>query len=170
MAQISVDLRQASKATVFVTNIDYNARGQRLQIDYANGTRTNYEYDAEMFRLVTLPTTQIADNVTLQDLSYTYDPIGNVTHLQDNADKQNVIYFRNQRVEPSADYEYDAIYRLIFASGREHLGQTGSQLNPPSRRTMTIRCGWVCRILAMAMRWGILPRATNMIRSEILCK
>ncbi len=67
-----------------------------------------------MFRLVTLRTTRIADNVTLQDLSYTYDPIGNVTHIQDNADKQNVIYFRNQRVEPSADYEYDAIYRLIF--------------------------------------------------------
>ncbi len=24
---------------------------------------------------------------------------------------------------------------------------------------MTIRCGWVCRILAMAMRWGILPKS-----------
>ena len=61
----------------------------------------------------------------MQDLSYTYDPAGNITHIQDDADIQNVVFFRNQRVEPSADYTYDAIYRLIQASGREQLGLNG---------------------------------------------
>ena len=46
--------------------------------------------------------------------------------------QQNVVFFRNQRVEPSADYTYDAIYRLIAATGREHLGQTR---RPCCRRT-----------------------------------
>src|SRR5439155_5512490 len=36
------------------------------------------------------------------------------------------------RVEPSADYTYDAIYRLIEATGREHLGQNGSVPNAPT--------------------------------------
>jgi RHS repeat-associated protein len=59
----------------------------------------------------------------LQDLSYTYDPAGNITHIRDDA--QQTIYFRNRLVEPSNDYIYDAIYRLIEATGREHLGQIG---------------------------------------------
>ena len=65
-----------------------------------------------------------ANQQTVQDLSYTYDPVGNITHIQDDADIQNVVFFRNQRVEPSSDYTYDAIYRLIQASGREQLGLT----------------------------------------------
>jgi RHS repeat-associated protein len=69
---------------------------------------------------------------SLQDLSYTYDAAGNVTHIRDQADIHNVIYFSNKRVEPSTDYSYDAIYRLIRATGREHLGQTSGQLNQPT--------------------------------------
>ena len=64
----------------------------------------------------------------MQDLSYYYDPVGNVTRIRDDADTQDVIFFRNQRVEPSASYTYDPLYRLIAATGREHLGQTGGAL------------------------------------------
>lgn len=59
----------------------------------------------------------------LQNLDYTYDPAGNVTHIHDDA--QQTIYFQNQLVEPSNDYVYDALNRLIQAEGREHLGQAG---------------------------------------------
>src|SRR5271165_5094098 len=45
---------------------------------------------------------------------------------------KQTIYFRNKRVEPSNDYVYDALYRLIQANGREHLGQTGAVPNPPT--------------------------------------
>jgi len=59
----------------------------------------------------------------LQNLRYTYDPAGNITRIQDDA--QQTIFFKNQRVEPSNDYTYDPLYRLIEATGREHLGQNG---------------------------------------------
>src|SRR5581483_4436770 len=68
----------------------------------------------------------------VQDLTYCFDPAGNVTHIQDDADIHNVVFFKNRRVEPSADYTYDATYRLIAASGREHLGQVGGVPAPTS--------------------------------------
>src|SRR5262249_50757043 len=36
---------------------------------------------------------------------------------------QQTIYFNNQAVSPSNDYTCDAVYRLISAEGREHIGQ-----------------------------------------------
>jgi len=118
-----------------VTNIDYNERGQRIKVAYEKGVTTTYKYDDETFRLCHMtterPDTFAANERTVQDFSYTYDPVGNITHIQDNADIQNVIFFRNVRVEPSADYDYDPLYRLIQASGREHLGQTNGGHKSP---------------------------------------
>jgi YD repeat-containing protein len=62
----------------------------------------------------------------VQNLRYTYDPVGNITHIRDDA--QQAVFFHNRRVEPSADYTYDALHRLIEATGREHLGQAGGSL------------------------------------------
>ena len=118
----------------FITNIDYDAKGQRTLIDYDNGVMTTYEYDPLTFRLARLKTTRpesfLADERLVQDLTYTYDPAGNITHIADGA--QQTVHFRNRRVEPSNDYTYDAIYRLMGGTGREHLGQAGGQLNPPT--------------------------------------
>lgn len=122
-----------------VTDIDYNARSQRTSIVLGNGVVTTYDYDPATFRLATLTTTRpntfAASARTAQELNYQYDPAGNITRLRDSADIQNVIYFKNQRVEPSADYTYDAIYRLKTSTGREHLGQTGGVLNAPPQVT-----------------------------------
>ena len=128
-----------------VTNIDYNAKGQRTLIDYGNGASTLYTYDPLTFRLVRLLTRR--DAVTfpddcpqpapagwpgcrVQNIHYTYDPAGNITRIRDDA--QQIIFFRNKRVEPSADFTYDAIYRLIEATSREHLGQIGGAPVPHS--------------------------------------
>jgi RHS repeat-associated protein len=111
-----------------VTNIDYNANGQRTLIEYGNSVRTEYDYDPLTFRLVRLHT--LRGEHALQDLRYTFDPSGNVTHLRDEA--QQTIFFRNRVVEPSADYTYDALYRLIAATGREHLGEPGGAPEPLS--------------------------------------
>jgi RHS repeat-associated protein len=122
-----------------LTGIDYNARGQRLQATQGNGATTAYTYDPLTFRLTglttTRPTTFATNQQTVQDLSYYYDAVGNITHIQDDADTQDVIFFDNQRVEPSASYSYDPLYRLISATGREHLGQTGKQLSAPQQVT-----------------------------------
>ena len=132
--------------------IGYDAKGQKLRLDLGNGTVTRYAYDADTFRLVRLytrrdvsfgqdcggdpppPRTAAPDtdrpprSCGVQNLRYTYDPAGNVTHVQDDA--QQTIWFNGQRIEPSNDYLYDATYRLIEATGRESGAATAP---PPSR-------------------------------------
>jgi RHS repeat-associated protein len=144
---IDVWVRRASAPTTLldpatadlhaVTDIDYNARGQRILLALGNGTVTTYDHDPLTFRLARLVTTRPssfgADKRVVQDLAYTYDPAGNITRIRDAADIHNVIFFDNQRVEPSSDYEYDPLYRLIRATGREHLGQSGGGLNAPQQ-------------------------------------
>jgi RHS repeat-associated protein len=115
----------ASTATSYVSAIAYDAKAQRQLIDYGNGAVTNYTYDPLTFRLIRLQSTRAGENGSLQDLDYTYDPVGNVTHLNDAA--QQTIFFDNQVVTPSADYTYDAIYRLVVAQGREHVGQSTTE-------------------------------------------
>ena len=111
-----------------VTNIDYDAKGRRTQIAYGNAVRTDYEYDPFTFRLAHLVTQR--DAAVFQNLHYVYDPAGNVTSIYDEA--QQAIYFRNKLVEPSSEYTYDAVYRLIEGTGREHLGQVGGVPVPHS--------------------------------------
>jgi len=113
-----------------VTNIDYNAKGRREKIEYGNNTQTSYFYEYETYRLHNLRTTRNNGEVTaepMQDILYTYDPIGNITHIQDDA--QQSYYFKNQLIEPHNDYVYDAMYRLVKATGREHVGQTNGSKN-----------------------------------------
>jgi RHS repeat-associated protein len=126
-------LNPATAGLHAITSIDYDARGQRIDIALGNQTVTAYNYDPLTFRLINLTTTRPgtfpANQQGVQNLIYNYDPVGNVTRLRDTADTQDVIYFNNQRVDPTADYTYDPLYRLIRATGREHLGQTGGVLN-----------------------------------------
>ncbi|MFF1566872.1 SpvB/TcaC N-terminal domain-containing protein [Streptomyces sp. NPDC058293] len=132
--RVEVGLRGGA-ATPFVTNIDYNARGQRVRIDYGNGATTGYDYEPLTFRLTNLRSTRPANldstasmlfkNATVvQDLRYTYDPVGNITRIEDSALTTSV------QAGAACDYVYDALYRLIAASGREHGGQTGFALSP----------------------------------------
>lgn len=127
------------KWTSFVKNIDYDAKGQREKIEYGNNVTTCYKYDPFTFRLIHLQTSRntanYPDDTTfkpgwpgsqVQNLHYIYDPAGNITHIHDNA--QKAIYFKNRYVEPSNDYIYDAIYRLIDASGREHQSIAGTTI------------------------------------------
>jgi RHS repeat-associated protein len=108
--------------TSFVDDTDYNAKGQRERIRYGNGIETTYDYDPLTFRLIRLKTTRSTDG-DLQNLSYTYDAAGNITHIHDGA--QQTIFFANARVEPHREYTYDAINQLVAASGREQIGQVG---------------------------------------------
>ena len=128
-----------------VKNIDYNAKGQRVLVQYGNDAETRYRYDPDTFRLIHLYTRRGAAFTEdcgdepppprfpapekplrgkpcgLQNIHYTYDPVGNIIVIRDDA--QQTIYFNGEVVRPDADYTYDAIYRLIKAHGREHIGQ-----------------------------------------------
>ena len=123
---MAVQLRGEGDFVPFVTNIDYDEKGQRTLIEYENGVRTTYTYDEETFRLTQLLTIRISDGVRLQDLHYTYDPVGNITAIRDDA--QQTIFYDGEVVSPSTDYVYDPLYRLRQAGGREHRGQNINNL------------------------------------------
>jgi len=125
---LQVTLKNAAQAIPFVNNIDYNAKGQRERIEYGSGAATTYAYDAQTFRLTRLKTTRpnqpdavaaalFASPTVVQDLSYTYDPLGNITRISDAA--HQTLFFDNQQVAAVSEYAYDALYRLTAASGRE---------------------------------------------------
>lgn len=124
--QVRVNLRGATAETTFVSNIDYNAKGQRTQIDYGNGVTTEYTYEADTFRLIRLLSRGAEGGPSEQNLQYTYDPVGNITQMRDDA--QPVIHHDGEVVEPRNVYTYDALYRLITAEGREHPGQAANNL------------------------------------------
>ena len=168
-------------ASPSVTNIDYDAKGQRQRIDYGNGASTFYDYDPLTFRLIHLLTRRDASlsrrlpaaappmlwpGCQVQNLHYTYDPVGNITHIRDDA--QQTIYFRNKRVEPSADYTYDAIYRLIEATGREHLGQTAARRSRTRTTTRLPRRHPTCRTPGRRQRHGHVHRALRVRRRRQL--
>jgi len=127
-----------------IKGITYNEKAQKLSLELGNGTTTRYTYDPNTFRLTHLYTrrngaaftndcsSNTADDFRpqrpcgMQNLHYTYDPVGNITHIQDDA--QDTIWFANAEVDASSDYIYDAIYRLIEARGREN---SAAQAPPP---------------------------------------
>lgn len=137
--KLDANLRGSTTSTAFVTNIDYDAKGQRTKIAYGNGAVTTYEYDPLTFRLANMRTTRPAapdstaalifrDPGVVQDLKYTYDPTGNITRIEDSS--LRTLFYNNEQVEPISRYVYDATYRLIEAQGREHIGQNAFELNP----------------------------------------
>ncbi len=116
----SVTVEQGSGPEDYVQQIRYDARGQRQSITYGSGVHTTYRYDALNFRLLNMRS-QTSGGDLLQDLSYTTDAVGNLTTLEDRAIP--TVFFGNHVVEPVSLYSYDALYRLIQAEGREHIGQ-----------------------------------------------
>ncbi|MBT3209769.1 MAG: hypothetical protein HN704_12715 [Bacteroidetes bacterium] len=115
--KMKAKIRGSATWTDFVNNINYNEKGQRTKIFYENGSKTSYYYDAETFRLTRLLTTRDTGSDILQDINYTYDAVGNITEIEDDA--QQTHYYSNSVVEPKGKYYYDALYRLTKATGRE---------------------------------------------------
>ena len=141
---VDVNLRGAVETgrpiwTPFITYINYNAKGQRTICRYANGLETAYGYDEKTFRLIHLKTTRktieggrsaqiFKHPSTIQDLRYTYDPVGNIARIQDGALK--TVFHANQQLDAACEYTYDPIYRLVEATGREHIGQSAFNFLP----------------------------------------
>ena len=72
LEKMEVQVQHESSFTEYVSNIDYDAKGQRTDIFYGNGSKTRYFYDENTFRLTRLLTTRNFGSDVLQDLNYTY--------------------------------------------------------------------------------------------------
>ena len=125
------------KSTNAIAEIRYNVKGQREFLKLGNGAITRYDYDEKTFRLRQLRTTRpgsakafpeyhsgLQDPSVLQQLNYTYDPVGNITGIYDEAFEP--VFFQNQKVEAHSKYKYDALYRLTEATGRENGSLVGA--------------------------------------------
>ncbi|MDN3219122.1 RHS repeat-associated core domain-containing protein [Pseudomonas nunensis] len=102
-----------------LTATQYNAEGQLLSQTAGNGVVTTATFEASTGRLTRLSAAAPGKGV-LQDLSYEYNPVGNISRLQDHT--QAVRFFANQRVVPENTYTYDSLYQLISATGQEAVG------------------------------------------------
>lgn len=129
---MTVEHRGAEPIAV-VSGIAYDEHRRRSSVNHGNGTRTTYEYDPITFRLARLRTTRPQGGAieAVQDLRYHYDIAGNVIEIRDEA--QQTVFFGNAVVEPHQAFEYDADYRLVTATGREHAshGQPTQVEHPP---------------------------------------
>ena len=111
-----VELLKGNQSILFVKNIDYDAKRQRTKIVYGNDIATDYTYDSETFRLIETLSGKSTGEV-LQDLKYTYDPIGNISEIEDSAIP--TVFFNNKMIQGKSEYTYDARYQLVEAAGRE---------------------------------------------------
>ncbi|HKJ40523.1 MAG TPA: SpvB/TcaC N-terminal domain-containing protein, partial [Sunxiuqinia sp.] len=113
----TVVLQGMGAPATFIKNIDYNEKGQREKIIYGNDVSTRFKYDKKTFRLIRLQSKR-KNNDPLQDWKYTYDAVGNITHIED----KNIptVFFNNSKITGISEFTYDAIYQLAKATGREN--------------------------------------------------
>ncbi|MGP5470152.1 hypothetical protein ACTXNP_28225, partial [Pseudomonas helleri] len=99
----------------------YNVFGQ-VEIELAGNDVTTTAYYSARDSLLSNLKAKRSDGKTLQDLHYQYDPVGNITRIEDLA--QPVQWFAGQRIQAVSTYTYDTLYQLTSATGRENASQT----------------------------------------------
>ena len=127
---------------LYVERIAYDAKGQRALIAYGNGVMTRFAYDPKTFRLTRLRSEGYSktDDISyspngpaLQDLGYDHDLVGNIIAVRDRAPGSGILNNREAlfTVDPllkqllvtgdafNRRFDYDPIYRLVSANGRE---------------------------------------------------
>ncbi|KPW28310.1 Insecticidal toxin protein [Pseudomonas syringae pv. aceris] len=114
----TLSLMQAgiSQPQALLVDTRYNAFNQVEQETAGNGVVSLYTYDQQDGRLTGLSAIS-ADGTLLQQLNYSYDPVGNVLLVNDASQPDR--YCDNQLIEPISRFAYDTLYQLIEASGRE---------------------------------------------------
>jgi RHS repeat-associated protein len=128
--------------TLYVERIAYDAKGQRALIAYGNGVMTRYAYDPHTFRLKRLRSERYSKPAdlsyrpggeVLQDFAYDYDLVGNILAIRDRAPGSGIpnnpeaLTARDPVLEQllvsgnalNRRFEYDPVYRLLAATGRE---------------------------------------------------
>jgi RHS repeat-associated protein len=99
-------MNQLDSIPGFVADIDYIATGQKSTFDYANGVKSGYFYDNRQ-RLENLKTSK--GTSILQDLTYGYDKVSDITGITDNRSVKTT-------EDQTRNFIYDDLYRLTDAT------------------------------------------------------
>ena len=109
----------------YIDSIAYNEFELKSEVFYGNGTHTQYDYDS-IQRLRILQSRTRA-GVAMQDITYTYDAVGNITDIVNLA----VALSNGLGGTYSHSHDYDDLYRLVRSTGQwdnavnnEHLKDT----------------------------------------------
>ncbi|HSB70189.1 MAG TPA: hypothetical protein VLH58_14205 [Candidatus Methylomirabilis sp.] len=81
-----------------MSNLNYDAIGQPLQVTDGNVAVTTHTYEPTTLRLRTLQTSR--SGVTLQGFTYGYDNVGNVLTITDTRDRTQDQAFTYDALEP----------------------------------------------------------------------
>ena len=108
---ISAAGKKHGKSTKYLDDVGYDAFGSRVKLTLGNGIVTSYAYDPNRRWLAFLKTTTPEGEV-LQELSYTFDRVGNILRLADGGVRGGV-----------QEFSYDTLARA-----------TGTRRSPSCRR------------------------------------
>ncbi len=116
----------------YVSEISYNAKGQRILLALGNDTMTRYAYDEKTFRLKRQRTekftkTQVYQTITYtpqsgtnkEDTGYDYDLAGNILKILERRTDCGITGSTLGADKLDRDFTYDPLYRLRTATGRE---------------------------------------------------
>jgi insecticidal toxin complex protein TccC len=101
--------------------LTYDVYGEQTGAACVNGEGTRFlsvsrSYDPDTQNLTRIVSVRRSDGQLIQDLVYWYDPVGNVSHIE-NKCAQALPLVLPAGVTRDQDYTYDALYRLTTASG-----------------------------------------------------
>ena len=94
----------------YATYTQWNAAGLPEKVTFGNNANTSYAYDPKTLRLTNLTTRDPARSV-VQDFAYTFDRVGNITAITDNAPITAMHAFST-----SQSFAYDNLDRLITSN------------------------------------------------------
>ena len=123
LKEVALTLKGGTRQVLMDQRV-YNANGQAESERAGNDVTKVAKYAAEDYRLLQLTVYRKGEATTpLQDLVYEYDPVGNILSLSDQA--QPTQWHSNARIDAVSRYQYDTLYQLTQASGRENVGNRG---------------------------------------------
>ena len=114
---------------IYLWDRQYDEQGRKVSQLYGNGVWTQYDYDPQRQWLSHMQT-ELQTGEVLQDLRYIYDPVGNITGIDQSA--PNVMgglggSYKNH-------YQYDEQYRLVQSGGVGNFQYTFDASYSPSGR------------------------------------
>jgi RHS repeat-associated protein len=107
----------------YLNALHYDKFEQRVLMEQTNGVKTAYAYDPKTRRLNSLTAGKGQGAALFQNLSYGYDPVGNILSLKNLTDSPQANDYGGPVFQ---QYQYDELYRLTRAQGVFQYNKTGT--------------------------------------------